>query len=112
MLHVLTPREVVLAFSTSISLLEGGGEFKKNISSSFRRTGCCGFNAFYGTSKFTCSEDMTNSISGGLDFYTGNRGIIFGDFFTICAYNIFNIDVENTKVATKMPTMDIITKKS
>ena len=32
-------------------------------------------------------------------------------FFTIFAYKIFNIDVENTKIATKMQTMDIITKK-
>ena len=47
----------------------------------------------------------------GLDFYIGNRGVIFGDFFTIFAYKIFNIDVENTKFLTKMQTMDTITKK-
>ena len=47
----------------------------------------------------------------GFDFYIGKRGVIFGDFFTIFAYKIFNIDVENTKIVTKMQTMDIITKK-
>ena len=48
----------------------------------------------------------------GFDFYIGKRGVIFGDFFTIFAYKIFNIDVENTKIVTKMQTMDMITKKS
>ena len=38
--------------------------------------------------------------------------VIFGDFLTIFAYKIFNIDVENTKSVTKMQTMDIIAKKS
>ena len=47
----------------------------------------------------------------GFDFYIGKRGVIFGDFFTIFAYKIFNIDVENTKIVTKMQTIDIITKK-
>ena len=47
----------------------------------------------------------------GFDFYIGKRGIIFGDFFTIFAYIIFNIDVENIKIVTKMQTMDTITKK-
>ena len=47
----------------------------------------------------------------GFDFYIGKRGVIFGDFFTIFAYKIFNIDVENTKIVTKMQTMDVITKK-
>ena len=48
----------------------------------------------------------------GLDFYIGNRGVIFGDFFTIFAYKIVNIDVESTKIVTKMQTMNRITKKS
>ena len=48
----------------------------------------------------------------GFDFYIGKRGVIFGDFFTIFAYKIFNIDVENTKIVTKMQIIDIITKKS
>ena len=54
---------------------------------------------------------MTNSIFGGLDFYIENIGVIFGDFSTIFAYKIFHIDVVNTKIVTKMQTMDIITKK-
>ena len=29
------------------------------------------------------SEDMTNSIIGGLGFYIENRGVSFGNFFTI-----------------------------
>ena len=40
-----------------------------------------------------------------LDFHIGNRGIIFGDFFTIFAYEILNIDVESTKIVIKMQTM-------
>ena len=56
------------------------------------------------------SEDMTNSIFGGLDFYIENTGVIFGDFFTIFAYKIFNIDVENTKIVSKIETIDRITK--
>ena len=47
----------------------------------------------------------------GLDFYIGNRGVIFGNFFTIFAYKIVNIDVESTKIVTKMQTMNRITKK-
>ena len=47
----------------------------------------------------------------GFDFYIGKWGVIFGDFFTIFAYKIFNIDVENTKIANKMQTIDIIPKK-
>ena len=47
----------------------------------------------------------------GLDFYIGNKGVIFGDFFTLFVYKIVNIDVESTKIVTKMQTMDIITKK-
>ena len=47
----------------------------------------------------------------GLDFYIENRGVIFGDFFTIFAYKIFNIDVESTKIVSKMETMDRIIKK-
>ena len=54
---------------------------------------------------------MINSIFGGLDFYIENIGVIFGDFFTIFAYKIFNIDVESTKIVSKMETMDRITKK-
>ena len=45
------------------------------------------------------------------NFYLGKRGVIFEDFFTIFAYKTFNIDVENTKIVTKMQTMDIITTK-
>ena len=48
----------------------------------------------------------------GFEFYIGKRGVIFGDFFTIFPYKIFNIDVENTKLVKKMQTMDVITKKS
>ena len=54
---------------------------------------------------------MTHSISGGLDFYIENRGVIFGDFFTIFAYKIFNSDVESTKINSKIEIMDRITKK-
>ena len=46
----------------------------------------------------------------GLEFYVGNRGVIFGDFFSIFAYKIVNIDVESIKVVTKMEIMDGITK--
>ena len=55
---------------------------------------------------------MINSIFGGLDFYIENIGVIFVDFFTIFAYKIFNIDVESTKIVSKMEIMDRITKKS
>ena len=47
----------------------------------------------------------------GLDFYIGNRGVIFGNFFTIFAYKIVNIDAEGTKIVTKMQTMNRITQK-
>ena len=47
----------------------------------------------------------------GLDFYIGNRGVTFDDFFTIFVYKIVNIDVESTKIVTKMQAMDRITKK-
>ena len=47
----------------------------------------------------------------GFDFYIGKRRVISGDFFTIFDYKIFNIDVENTKIVTKMQTMDMITQK-
>ena len=47
----------------------------------------------------------------GLDFYIGNKGVIFGDFFTIFAYKISNIVVESTKIATKVHTMYRITKE-
>ena len=46
-----------------------------------------------------------------LCFYIGNRGVIFGDFFTIFANKIFNIDVESIKIITKMQNMDRTTKK-
>ena len=55
---------------------------------------------------------MNNSIFGGLDFYIEDRGVIFGVFFTIFAYKIFNIDVESTKIVSKMEIMDRITKKN
>ena len=58
------------------------------------------------------TEDMINSIFWGLDFYIENVGVIFGAFFTIFAYKIFNIDVESTKIVSKMETMDRIAKKS
>ena len=54
-----------------------------------------------------CSKDMTNSISGSLDFHIGNIGVIFGVFFT----KICNIDIETTKIVTKMQNMGKITKK-
>ena len=58
------------------------------------------------------SEDMINSIFGGLDFYMENIGVIFGVFFTIFAYKIFNIDVESTKIVSKMKNMMESQKKS
>ena len=48
-----------------------------------------------------CYKDMANSILC-LDFYIGNRRVIFEDFFTIFAYKICNIDVENIKIVKKM----------
>ena len=48
----------------------------------------------------------------GFDFYIGKRGVIFGDFFTIFAYKIFNIDVESTKIVSKMVIIDRITEKN
>ena len=45
------------------------------------------------------------------DFYIGKRGVSFGDFFTIFAYKIVNIDVESTKIVTKMQAMYRITLK-
>ena len=38
-------------------------------------------------------------------------GVIFGDFFPIFAYEIVNIDVEGTKIVTKMQNINKITKK-
>ena len=58
-----------------------------------------------------CLEDMTNLIFVGLDFCIGNRGVIFGEFFIIFAYKIFNVDVESIKIVSKMDIMDRITKK-
>ena len=55
---------------------------------------------------------MINSIFGGLDFYIENIGVIFGDFFTSFAYKIFDIDVESTKIVSKMETMNRISKKN
>ena len=46
-----------------------------------------------------------------LTFYIGYRGVIVGDFFTIFANKIFNIDVEIIKIITKMQNMDRTTKK-
>ena len=34
----------------------------------------------------------------GLDFYIEYTRVIFGDFFTIFAYKICNIDIESTKI--------------
>ena len=48
----------------------------------------------------------------GLDFYIGNRGLIFGNFFTIFAFKIINIDVGSIKIISKMQTMNGITRKS
>ena len=68
---------------------------------------------------FTECQNLTRSRTydlfnfRGLDFYVlGNRGVIFVDFFTNFAYKIVNIDVESTKIVTKMQTMNRITKKS
>ena len=55
---------------------------------------------------------MTDSISRGLDFYIENIRAIFGDFLTIFAYEIFNIDVETIKIVTKIQTMSRIAKKN
>ena len=38
-------------------------------------------------------------------------GVIIGDFFPIFAYEIVNIDVESTKIVTKMQIMNRITQK-
>ena len=46
----------------------------------------------------------------GLDFYIGNKGVIFVDFSTIFAYEIVNVDVESIKIVTKMQTMNRIKK--
>ena len=48
----------------------------------------------------------------GFDFYIGKIGVIFEDFFTIFAYKSFNIDVENTKIVTKMQTHGYEHKKN
>ena len=48
---------------------------------------------------------------GVFDFCIENRGVIFGDFFTIFAYKIFNIDVESTNILSKMKIMDRIIKQ-
>ena len=52
------------------------------------------------------SKDMINYIVR--DFYIENTGVTFGDFFTISAYQIFNIDVESTNIVLKMPAMSRI----
>ena len=41
--------------------------------------------------------------------YIGNRGVSFIDFYYF-SYEIFNIDVECTKIVSKMETMDRITR--
>ena len=51
-------------------------------------------------------------FSGVLTFIYGKRGVIFGDFLSIFACKIFNIDIESTKVVLKIQTMDRIKKKS
>ena len=56
-----------------------------------------------------CRYDKLNFL--GLDFYIGNRRVIFGDFFTIYAYEMVSIDVKSTKIVTKMQTMNTITQK-
>ena len=48
-------------------------------------------------------------FSGVLTFIYEERD--FGDFLTIFACKIFNIDVESTKVVLKIQAMDRITKK-
>ena len=48
----------------------------------------------------------------GFDFYIGKKGVIFGDFFTIFAYKIVNINVESIKIVKKMENMNRITKKN
>jgi len=89
----------------------GGVRRQKNMSSLFCRTHCCGLNAFYRMSKFTWFRRYDLFNFRGPDFYIGNRGVIFVDSFTIFAYKIVNIDVESTKIVTKMQTMNKITKK-
>ena len=54
---------------------------------------------------------MSNSISGGVEFYIENRGVIFGDLFAIFPYKIFNIEVESIKIVSKMEIMDGIARK-
>ena len=57
------------------------------------------------------SEDIINLTFEGFDFYIENIGVIFGDFSIIFANKVFNIDVESTKIVTKMQTMERITEK-
>ena len=78
----------------------------------FCRTHCCGFNTFYRMSKFNLVLQIWPiQSSGSWLLYIGNRGVTFGDFFTIFAYKILNIDVETTKFVSKMQTMNRITTK-
>ena len=53
-----------------------------------------------------------NSIFGDLNFHIVNIGVTFGDFFTIFAHIIFNINinVDTTNMISKMQTMVRITK--
>ena len=76
------------------------------------RTHCCGFDAFYGISKLKLVPKIWPIQYLGLDFYIGNRGLIFGNFFTIFAFKIINIDVGSIKIISKMQTMNGITRKS
>ena len=62
-------------------------------------------------SKFNSVQKIYDLFNfGGLDFYIRIRGVIFVDFFTIFAYKVVNIDVESTKIVTKMQTMNRIKK--
>ena len=82
------------------------------MSSLYCRSHCCGFNAIYGMSQFnSVLKIWPIQFSGSLLLY-GKYRVIFVDFFTIFAYEIVNIDVESTKIVTKMQTMNRITKKS
>ena len=98
-------------FSDTIMAI--GGQGSKNIFNLFCRSHCCCIKAFYGMSKFNSVPKISliQFLGVLLDFYVVNAGLIFGDFFTIFAYKILNIDVECTKIVTKMQSMARITKK-
>ena len=71
----------------------------------------CGVRALYWMSKLNSVQKIWPIQFLGLDFYIGNRGIIFSDFFTIFPYKIVNIEIESTKIVSKMQTINRITKK-